>query len=702
MKLHYATLIALFSCFLGSLIAQPTCEEPLIALEDGLENYASGDVGQQSPSWDVWPGGSASGLVTTEQFNNGGNSVKIDGNIAGQDALLLLGGQTSGHYVLDWAMFVYDTTNAYFNLQHEAPTSAEGFWAFDVTFEGGTGTLAKYDGSEDATFSYPTGTWFTVYLFIDIDNDIARLVVNERTVDAWPFSSGQVVSSGMHSINLYPIDETYSYYLDDIRLREIPAAGEGQYCYTAVELTEPGFYEVPELDCFGGSYDQGGNGSGFRARWFRYRPEQDGIMSISSCGGGADTRGWIFRGDCEDLLTVGVNDDRCDLGDGNTWASYREAIVTAGQTYYIMWDDAWETTGFGFELGLSEEEPEAGQFCETGELIYPGEHEIVGITGESAVAGPNINNTSGSTTNYSQSKWYRFIPTANGYMSIAACELAVSDTHFFVYTGDCSTFEGLNLVAQNDNGCGEGLLTSSLDSIEVMAGETYYIEWIDRWMDESEELYIWELGFDAFAAADVTFEVDMQLLGGDLSPEGAFIAGAFSNFQSLPMADEDGDGVYQVTLPIGHNTTPTYKFQNGPGGWEDIDTSLGEDCTTGDFSDRGLMVGTEDALELEGVCFGYCVPCTTVGLNDKALAGQVALFPNPAKDELQVAYQLEELEGPLMLQLFDVLGRQVLQQQEGQASNGTVTLAVGHLPSGTYHLRMTSGGRAVAYPVVLR
>jgi hypothetical protein len=68
-----------------------------------------------------------------------------------------------------------------------------------------------------------------------------------------------------------------------------------------------------------------------------------------------------------------------------------------------------------------------------------------------------------------------------------------------VYTGDCSTFEGLNLVAQNDNGCGEGLLTSSLDSIEVTAGETYYIEWIDRWMSgPTDELYIWELGFDAF------------------------------------------------------------------------------------------------------------------------------------------------------------------------------------------------------------
>jgi hypothetical protein len=166
-----------------------------------------------------------------------------------------------------------------------------------------------------------------------------------------------------------------------------------------------------------------------------------------------------------------------------------------------MFDDAWDNGEFGFELALVEEAPAEGQFCESAQDIEPGEYEVGTINGESAVAGPNINNTTSSTTNYAQSKWYQFTPDSDGYMSISACDLAVSDTHFFVYTGDCSTFEGLSLVAQNDNGCGEGLLTSSLDSIEVVAGETYYIEWIDRWMDgPTDEIYIWELGFDSFVS----------------------------------------------------------------------------------------------------------------------------------------------------------------------------------------------------------
>lgn len=495
------TLFVLLGCLSFTANAQITCDEPGVVLTDDLESYATGDITFQSEDWDTWPGASAGADVSTEQANSGESAVKIDGNISGQDALLLLGGQESGHYVLSWSMFVYDSTSAYFNLQHEAPTSSAGFWAFDVLFEDGSGTLEKYDGSDDATFSYPSGIWFPVYVFIDIDSDYARLVVNEKTVDTWPFSSGSTVSSQMHSINFYPQNSGHSYYIDDISLLEIPAAEAGQYCYTAELLDAPGFFAVPELTCYGGSYDQGGNGSsGLRAYWYQYTPAADGIMSVSSCGGGVDTRVWIFKGsDCENLGIVGVNDDRCDTGDGDDYASYREAVVTAGETYYIMFDDAWSAQGFGFELALVEEAPAIGQFCESAEDIEPGEHEVGAIDGESAVAGPNINNTSGSTTNYAQSKWYQFTPDADGYMSISACDFAASDTHFFVYTGDCSTFEGLNLVAQNDNGCGEGLLTSSLDSIEVSAGETYYIEWIDRWMSgPTDELYIWELGFDAF------------------------------------------------------------------------------------------------------------------------------------------------------------------------------------------------------------
>lgn len=694
MKKRYTILFALLTLWALSLPAQITCDDPLIVIEDALDNYATGDVTMQSPNWGLWPGASTGGLVTTEVFRSAPNSLKIDGNIADQDALLLLGGQETGHYVLDWRMLVYDSTKAYFNLQHEMPTASEGFWGFDVFMEGGTGRLVKYDGSDEVTFRYPSDAWFSLFLFIDIDSDYARLVVNEVTVGAWAFSSADGdPSSQMHSINFYPLDETYSYYLDDIRLREIPAAESGQYCYTAEVIEEPGFYAVPELSCFGGSYDQGGNGSGFLAHWFEYTPDRDGVMAISSCGAGVDTRLWIMTGDCENIRIVGVNDDQCPIGSsGSEWASYREAVVNAGQKYYIMWDDAWEKDPFAFELTLSEDEPEVGRFCETAELIYPGQHEVLSIDGDAAVAGPNINNTSSSTTNYSKSKWYQFIPTADGLMGISSCGLAASDTHFFVYTGECESFELLNLVAQNDNGCEPGELTSALDSIPVVAGETYYIEWIDRWMDSGEDLFIWELTFDAEAAAEVTFEVDMQLENVD--PQGAFIAGAFSDFKSLPMSQVGSTQVYTVTLPINHNGDYTYKFQNGPGGWENINTSVGDDCTTGDFGDRGLTVAEEASLDTDAVCFGYCVSCATVSTDELGLKGDFTLFPNPARDQVTVEYELEEAIGPLTFRLIDMLGRVVLEQREDSAREGTVSLSTAALPAGAYQLQVQAGAHS--------
>jgi len=500
MKKFYALFLILFTAS-WNLQAQPSCENPEVRLQDDIESYASGDVTMQSPNWTVWPGGDATGGIVTDEMASGGvNSIRIDGSISTLDALFLLGDQTAGHYILRWDMLVPEGKQGYFNLQHEMPTESDGFWAFEVYFTGGgVGRLELYDGSDDVAFSYPVDAWFTVRLLIDIDNDEARLLVGERTVDAWQFSAGVVSSAQMNSINFYPDDDSYLFYIDNINLSEIPAPEEGQYCYTAVELTAPDFYQIPKIDCFGAGYDLTGSGGAFAGYWFSYTPTEDGILSIASCGGGSDSRGWIFSGECHDLKTVGVNDDRCDTGGGDDYASYREAVATAGTTYYIMWDDVWEDAAFAFELAFNPTaEPEPGKFCQSAIAIDPGQYDILEMTGEAAVAGPNINNTSSSTTSYAQSEWYAFTPSVDGYMTISSCELSATDTHVFVYSGDCSSFEGLALEGSDRSSCpdNEGSL---LDSVFVTAGTTYYIEWIDRWADGAE-LFGWELIFEELVA----------------------------------------------------------------------------------------------------------------------------------------------------------------------------------------------------------
>lgn len=481
-------ICSLLACFSW---AQPTCEEPVVVLEDDIENYAVGDLSLQSPDWSMRPG-TTGATVSDEQASTGDNSAMI---VDAQEALLLLGDRTEGHYILQWGMYIPAGQTAQFGLSYQAPTEADRFSTAMVTFQEGEVSFSSVGGGPGTRFFYPEDGWFNVYVFIDLDNDQARVTVNERAVGTWQFSNGLPGGQQLHAISFGNSElEEVSFFVDDVSVQEIPAAEIGQYCYTAETLDAPGFYSVPDLACWGGSLDQGGNGSGFKAHWYTYTPDQDGVLILSSCGGGEDTRGWILSGDCNDLRTVGVNDDQCDQGDGNSFASYREAVVTAGTTYYIVWDDAWAEDSFPFELGFSTDEPEEGEFCQSALDIQPGDYFIDELTGDAAVAGPSINNTSSSTTNYAQSKWYQFTPATDGMMSISSCELAASDTHFFVYEGDCAAFETLEQVAASDNDCGEGTLTSFQDSIEVIGGNTYYIEWIDRWDDE---LFQWTLGFES-------------------------------------------------------------------------------------------------------------------------------------------------------------------------------------------------------------
>ena len=679
--------------------AQPTCDEPFVVIEDDIENYATGDITLQSPNWEVLGGTIGAGEVSQDVANSGAQSVKIGPN--SPVSAFSTGDLTSSHYILNFSMYVPDGNMAHLYLLENYDANAGTYNSSANISFGEEGSLNLYGESNTKAFPYPTDNWFDVYLFVDLDNEIARLTINEQFVDSWSLTANGAVNQ-LNGIYFSDSGTGTFFYIDDLQLREIPPAEMGQYCYTAELLTEPNFYSIPELTCWGASMDQGGNGSGFKGYWFSYTPEEDGILSIASCGAGVDTRGWILSGDCENLKIVGVNDDQCDIGNGTSqWATYREAVVTAGTQYFIMWDDAWETAPAGFELGFSTETPEEGEFCQSAQVIGPGDYDINEITGDAAVAGPNINNTSSSTTNYAQSKWYQFQPTVDGLMSISSCELGASDTHFYVYTGNCSSFESLNLLTQNDNGCGEGTLTSFLDSIEVTAGTVYYIEWMDRW---SDDIFQWTLGFEpAVAVSTVTFSVDME--SEDIAPEGVFIAGAFNGWTDTPMTDDDGDEVYDITLTLEQGVTYEYKFKNGPDGWENIDTSVGEDCTQEGYGNRFVEVTDQD-IELDLVCFGYCVEsCFIPGsTNDLAERINLQIMPNPVSitHPLTLTFDADSQINIMEVRLIDALGRLVSQQNIEDVQIGTLTFNTTGLSAGVYQIQILEDGESLTRSVILK
>ncbi|GJM34162.1 MAG: hypothetical protein DHS20C18_31630 [Saprospiraceae bacterium] len=674
------------------------CDAPLVMISDDIEGYTAGNATGQAPHWNQWPGATLGAMVSTDTFQSGAQSILIDGTLAGQDALLVFGDRTDGHYRISFSVFVPSGSDGYFNLQHMAPTAAAGFWAIDVYFDdGGEGRLETNDGGAERTFSYNQDEWVDIFIYVDIDNDEARLIVGEYTVEAWAWSNAaNAASTQLNSINFFPIDAGYKFYVDDVEFWQIPAAGEGQYCYNATEIGL-GTYTIEDLGCYGGGYHLDDGVGGQKAAWFKYVAESDGVLSISSCGGGVDTRGWMFLGDdCHDLHIIGVNDDQCDIGDGSEWASYREAIVTAGDTYYIMWDDVWDNAGFDFTLALSTDPAPEGDFCQTAFVIQPGEQTLEEFTGNGAVTGPTIGNTSqGRTpTAYTLTEWYAFTPETDGLMTILSCNGTDSDTRFWVYTGDCTTFDGLTLVSTDDDGCGISGGPSLQEDIPVTGGTTYYIEWDNGWISDA---FLWELIF-AIPQVAVTFNVDMQ--NEEVDPSGVFVSGTFNDGNDLAMTDGDADGIYSVTVDIPQNQAEVrFKYKNG-NVEEDINTSLGEDCTTGDNNDR-FFATTDADLDLDAVCFGWCVTCNIVAVDDVALSNQVDIFPNPAKDMLNVQFDFTERPGQFNIRMMNTLGIMVYQNNLGQAQNGKLEIDLTAYPSGTYFLQLTDGDAHLTHKVMI-
>lgn len=70
------------------------------------------------------------------------------------------------------------------------------------------------------------------------------------------------------------------------------------------------------------------------------------------------------------------------------------------------------------------------------------------------------------------------------------------------------------------------------------------------------------------------------------------------------------------------------------------------------------------------------------GVDDINAANQVAIYPNPATDNIYISLQHAPLEG--MIQLFDNVGNVVMQQPVQQQQ----TLNISHLPAGMYYLKV--------------
>ena len=110
------------------------------------------------------------------------------------------------------------------------------------------------------------------------------------------------------------------------------------------------------------------------------------------------------------------------------------------------------------------------------------------------------------------------------------------------------------------------------------------------------------------ATTNVTFAVNTANI--TVLPDGMYLGGGiFGNAQAHAMSDSDGDGTWEVTVPITEGTDGNYIFLNGPtfaDDWGAKEQLGGQSCAdAGSYNDRILyLVGASDYTLQH--CFGSC------------------------------------------------------------------------------------------------
>lgn len=113
--------------------------------------------------------------------------------------------------------------------------------------------------------------------------------------------------------------------------------------------------------------------------------------------------------------------------------------------------------------------------CSSALPITSGTYLVSAVNGPEA---PPFNCTTGEPA--TAAEWYSFTPTSDHGLKVSS-ELLVNtggDTRFHIYRGSCGS---LTCVGGDDDAGSIGNGYLSIDSLNVMAGNTYYIVWDNRW-----------------------------------------------------------------------------------------------------------------------------------------------------------------------------------------------------------------------------
>ena len=149
-------------------------------------------------------------------------------------------------------------------------------------------------------------------------------------------------------------------------------------------------------------------------------------------------------------------------------------------------------------------------------------------------------------------------------------------------------------------------------------------------------------------AHDVTFNLNMA--NEIVSPEGVFLAGG-GNFGfpgEFPMSDEDGDGIWSITVQVPHGFTGHYTFTNGAcQDWSCKENIVGQGCADPDnWNDRLLVNVTANTVV--NTCFSQCTSDGTCAGTEGCTAETAVNFDPAANQDDGSCVFLNESTLPLI------------------------------------------------------
>ena len=92
-----------------------------------------------------------------------------------------------------------------------------------------------------------------------------------------------------------------------------------------------------------------------------------------------------------------------------------------------------------------------------------------------------------------------------------------------------------------------------------------------------------------------------------------------------------------------------------------------------------------------------------VGISDITGMMNVEVYPNPLRDQANIVINLKEAAN-VTISAFDLMGKQVLSQQEGTIAAGasTITLDASNLNSGIYLLKVEAGNSVISHKITIQ